>query len=380
MSRDILALDFYGKTIIAALASLDENTDTLRIRHVVHHRSDAFMGAFVRERSNAQDELSQVFAQMSEYTERTPSVIIGVRGSFLSFRHSTGFTFTESRNRIIRESDIDNAIHESFPKDLDESLEPIDILPLSYTIDDQPGATDPIGMYGYCLGVETFISYAVRTHLINLKSVLNACGCEDFQWLPSSIALGEMALTSSEKSSSLLIDLAEDSTSALLYHKNSLLNAWEIPFGLDRIAEGIADQLQNDYPTALEVLRNYEPDPVMDEVLEEAAQPVLKALHKEFVQSLPYIQHPPTQLILCGQGAVPVLQKALKNTLSTRKARLCTFDKLISDCSVDFPKYDGVLALLQYAVMREQNQLGTTLAKEEGLLGKLFGKLGFNIF
>ncbi|MBQ3667366.1 MAG: hypothetical protein II913_04840 [Elusimicrobiaceae bacterium] len=380
MSRDILALDFYGKSIVAALASLDENTDTLRIRHVVHHKSDAFAGAFVRERATAQDELSRIFAQMSEYTERTPSVIVGVRGSFLSFRHSTGFTYTESRNRIIRESDIDNAIHESLPKDLDDSLEVIDILPLSYTIDDQPGATDPIGMHGYCLGVETFVSYGVRTHLINLKSVLTACGCEDFQWIPSSIALGEMALTSSEKSSSLLVDLGENGTSALLYHKNSLLEAWEIPFGLDRIAEGISDQLQNDYSTALEVLRNYEPDPIMDEVLEEAAMPILKALHKEFVQSLTYIQHPPSQLVLCGQGAFPILQKALKSLLGTRKARLCAFDKLIADCSVDFPKYDGVLALLQYAVMREQNQLGMSQIKEEGLLGKLFGKLGFNVF
>ena len=70
---------------------------------------------------------------------------------------------------------------------------------------------------------------------------------------------------------------------------------------MDRIAEGISDQLQNDYVTALEVLRNYEPDPIMDEVLEEAAKPVLKALHKEFVQSLTYIQHSPSQLILCGR-------------------------------------------------------------------------------
>lgn len=380
MNRDILALDFYGKTIVAALASHDEDTDTLRVRYVLQHHSDAFNGAFVRERSNAQDELTRVFAQISEYTERTPLVIVGVRGNFLSFRHGTGFTYTESRSRIIRESDIDNAIHEALPKELDDSLEVVDVLPLSYIIDDQPGATDPVGMHGYCLGVETFVSYGVRTHLTNFKGVLGACGCEDFQWVPSSVALAEMALSSSEKISSLLIDLGEDSTSAVLYHKNSLLEAWEIPFGLDRVAEGIADQLQNDYPTALEVLRNYEADSVMDEVLLEAALPVLQDIHKELVQSLTYIQHPPTQLVLCGQGAVPVLQKALKNILGTRKARLCTFNKLISDCELSSPQYDGVLALLQYVVLREQNQVGITQVKEEGLLGKLFGKLGFNLF
>ncbi len=380
MSRDILALDFYGKTILAALASLDEETDTLRVRHILRHHSDAFNGAFVRERSNAQDELNRVFAQMGEYTDRTSTVIVGVRGNFLSFRHNTGFTFTESRQRIIRESDVNNAIHESLPKDLDDSLEVIDVLPLSYIIDDQAGATDPVGMFGSCLGVETFVSYGIKTHLTNFRSVLNACGCEDFLWMPSSVALAEMALTSAEKSSSVLIDLGEDSASAILYHKDSLLEAWEIPFGLNRVAEGIADQLQNDYPTALEVLRHYEPDPVMDEVLIEAATPVIQAIHKELAHSLTYIQHPPAQLILGGQGAVPVLQKLLKNILGVRKARLCSFDTLIADCALDSPQYNGVLALLQYALMREQSQAGVSPVKDEGLLGKLFSKFGFNLF
>lgn len=380
MSRDILALDFYGRSIVAALASLDEQTGTLRIRHILHHRSDSFIGAFVRERSNAQDELRELFAQISQYTQRTPSVIIGVRGNFLSFRHSTGFTYTESRSHIIRENDIDNAMRESLSKDLDNSIDVVDILPLSYIIDDQPGATDPIGMYGYCLGVETFVSYGVRTHLTNFKSVLSACGCEDFQWMPSSVALGEIAITPAEKASSLLIDLGEDSTSALLYHKNSLLDAWEIPFGLNRVAEGIASQLQNDQSTALDVLRNYEPDPIMDEVLMDAAAPVLKDIHQELVQSLTYIQHVPTQLILCGQGAFPALQKGLKSLLGIRKSRLCSFDNLIADCAIESPKYDGALALLQFALLREQNQLGTMQVKEEGFLGKLFSKLGLNVF
>ncbi len=380
MSRDILALDFYGEAIIAALASLDEKTDTLRIRHVLRQSCKALSGAFVRDRSGAHEELTRVFSQMSEYVERTPSVVVGVRGNFLSFQHSTGFTYTESRSRIIRERDVDNAIQASLPVNLSDTLEVVDILPLSYIIDDQPGATDPVGMYGYCLGAETFISLGVKTHLTNLRSVLEACGCEDFLWLPTSVALGETALSTTEKSASLLVDIGETSTSALLYHKNSLWEAWEIPFGLDRIAEGIADQLQNDTSTALEVLHSYEPDPVMDEVLEEAAKPVISAIHKELVQSLNYLQHSPTQLILGGQGAVPVLQKLLKNQLGLRKARLCTFEHLIADCEIDLPIYDGVLALLQHTVLREASQLGVAQVQEEGFLGKLFSKLGLNGF
>ena len=106
----------------------------------------------------------------------------------------------------------------------------------------------------------------------------------------------------------------------------------------------------------------------------------MQALHKEWVQSLAYVQHPPTQLVLCGQGANPVLLKLLKNTLGTRKARLATFDHLIADCEADLPQYDGVLALLQHTLAREQRQLGVAQVKEEGFFGNILSKLGFNLF
>lgn len=378
--RDILALDFYGEGITAALASLDEETDTLRIRHILRQPSKAFAGAFVRDRSGAQDDLMHVFEKMSGYTT-DPAVVVGVRGNFLSFAHSTGFTYTQARNHIIRQSDLENAIHEALPKTLDESLEVVDMLPLSYIIDDQPGATDPVGMSGCCVGAETFMSFGVATHLANLDGVLAACGCEDYLRLPSSVALAETILTPAEQAGAcLLVDMGESSISALLYHKDSLLEAWELPFGLDGVAEKLADLLQNDTATVRQILRTYDPDPVMDELLEDAAAETVQNLHKELVQSLTYIQHPPAQLVLCGQGAWPVLQKLLKNTLNVRKARLGNFDKLIADCEIDNPQYDGALALLQHAVARERQQLGVSQVQETGLLGKLFTKLGFNVF
>ncbi len=381
MNRDILALDFYGPGITAALASVDEKTDTLRIRHLLRQPCNAFSGALVRDKIGAQEELAHVFSQIGTFVSSTPSVIVGVRGSFLSFQHRTGFAYTPARSRIIHDETIDEAIHDSIPSNLDESLEVLDILPQSYSIDGQHGVINPKGMSGCCLGIETFISLGVATHLANLTSVLKFCGCEDFLWMPTSVALAETALNPTEKAGScLLVDVGENSTSAALYQKDSLLEAWELPFGLDIVADNVADQLQNDFQTALKLLHDYEPDPVMDEVIEEACTPLLTALHKELVQSLTYIQRPPTHAVLCGQGAWPVLQKELKNKLSLRKVRLCTFDKLIADCDIDRPQYDGVLALLQHALIREKDQLGVAQIKEDGLLGKLFTKLGFNVF
>lgn len=381
MTRELLSLDFYGEGITAALATLDEQTGTLRIRHIVRQPSRSLNGAVVRELAGAQETLARVFMEMNEYAAGNPTVIVGARSNFLSFRHSTGTAYTEARSQLIRESDIRNALDNSIPPHLSDMLEVVDILPLSYSIDDQHGMPNPQGMHGYSLEAETFISLAVRTHLTNLNQVLAASGCEEYQLLPSSVALGDALLTPAEKSgSTLLLDMGESGISAVLYHKNSIWEGWELPFGLEMIAEQMSDLLQNDLPTVRKLIYQYEPDPIMDEVLEDAAKPLMQTVRKELVQtqSLAYLHHPPTQLVLCGQGANPVLLQLLKNTLGLRKARLGTFDHLIADCEADLPQYAGALALLEHTLTREERQFGAAPVKETGFLGNLLAKFGLN--
>lgn len=379
MNREILSLDFYGAGLTAALASVDEKTDTLRVRHVLRQSSHSLCGGLVRELVGAQEAVSQVFKDMDQYVQGNVSVVVGVRGSFLSFRRGTGFAYTESRNHIIRPSDIENAIQTSLPDPLADTLEVLDILPQTYSIDEQPGVISPLGMSGCSLEAVTFISLGVASHLANLNHVLAGCGCDDYQLLPGVIALGETILSSSEKGGcTLLLDIGESGTSAILYHKDMLAEAWELPLGLEQVAEKMSDLLGNDIGTTRQLLRTYEQDPVMDEVLEDSARPLVQALHKELVQSLTYIQHPPTQLVLCGQAAQPALLKLLKNTLGTRKARLGGFNHLIADCEAENPAYHGALALLLHALAREQAQLGVAQVKEEGFLGNLLAKLGLN--
>ncbi len=379
MNREILSLDFYGEGVAAALASVDEKTDTLRIRHVLRQHSHTLNGGLVRELVGAQETLNQVFKDMDQYAQGNVLVVVGVRGNFLSFRRGTGFAYTQARNHIIRPSDIENAIQTSLPNPLDETLEVLDILPQTYSIDEQPGVISPLGMAGCTLEAVTFISLGVASHLANLNRVLAGCGCEDYQLLPAIVSLGETVLTDAEKGNcALLLDIGENGTSAILYHKDILSEAWELPLGLEQVAEKMSDLLGNDMGTTRQLLRTYEQDPVMDEVLEDSARPLVQALHKELVQSLTYIQHPPTHLVLCGQLAQPALLKLLKNTLGTRKARLGGFNHLIADCDAENPVYHGALALLQHALAREQAQLGVAQVKEEGILGNLLAKLGLN--
>ncbi|MBO5010934.1 MAG: hypothetical protein J6C49_00560 [Elusimicrobiaceae bacterium] len=381
MSRNILSLDFYGGEITAALAALDEETSTLRLRHVLRRPTHAFSGAFVRDMQGAQDELSAVFSEISQYVSIDPSVVIGLRGNFLSFKRASGFNTVDSRNRIIGEREIQSAIKNSVPPNLSETLDVVDILPQSYTIDGNTGIKNPKGMAGFTLEVETFLSCALVTHLNNLNNVLAACGCNEYQVLPTAIALGETLTREEEKQAdALVLDIGQSAVSALMYHKGALVDAWELPFGRDAVAQAVADLLQNDLETARDVLKDYEPgtDDIMDDVLEDASAQLLQDIKKELLQSLLYLKYPSAQLVLCGEAADKNLLKTAKKIFGARKARLAAFDDLIADCPANDSVYCGAVSLLTHTLEREQKRLGVAQAKEEGLLDGLLNKLGLS--
>lgn len=380
MNRNVLSLDFYGNEIAAVLAMQDEETNTLRLRHALRRPVKAFSGALVRDMALAQKELSSVFAEIAGYVSESPALVIGIRGNFLSFKHTCGFKSIESRNRIITQSEIDAAIRNSVPTSLSDTLEVVDILPISYTIDGNVGITNPKGMAGFTLEAETFISYALVTHLNNLNNVLSDSGCNAYQLMPTCVALGESLLKQEEKQAGvLLLDIGETATSALMYHRGALVDAWELPIGRNTLYEAVAELLQNDLETAKEILQDYEAgsDEIMDEVLEDANIKLLEKLKKELVQSsLSYLRYPPSQLVLCGAVADKELLKLCKKVLGARKTRLGNFEDLISDCDTTHSAYAGALSLLTHAQERENNQLGVSQAKEPGILDGLLSKLG----
>ncbi len=381
MNRDILSLDFYGGEIIAALAAQDEETDTLRIRCLFRRPSRSFSGAFVRDMLGAREELSKVFEEVSGYVSFSPSVVVGLRGNFLSFKRSSGFKSIDSRSRVIGSREMDEAARTSVPLNLSDTLEVVDILPQFYSLDGNIRIKNPRGMIGSILEVETFLSFATVSHLDNLNQVFSDCECNEYQIMPSSVATGETLLTPEEKQAGvLLLDISSHMTSALLYHKETLMAGWELSFGTDRLLEAAADLLQNDLETTRETLRGYEPgsDEIIDEIVEDSAEKFLTAAIKELRQSLPFLQHPPVRLVICGSGANKIVLKAAKKIFAVRKARIGAFENLIADCPADDPAYCGALGLIRHALDRENKQLGVAKAKEPGLLDGILDKLGLS--
>ncbi len=378
MTRNLLSLDFYGNELIAALAGLDEKTGVLQLRRVVRRTSRFLTGGRVSAREEAQQDVHDLLTAIApEGLKKTP-VVAGLRGSWLSFKRSSGFASASRRNHPISAVDVENALRNSVPTTLSDDTEVIDILPQAYTIDGNTGITNPVGLPGFTLEVETFLSLVPSVQLTLLTHLIEACGCEDFQLYASSVAQGHQLLSAAEKQAgTLLLDIGETSSSAAMYHKGTLVEAWEIPAGEECLARAVADLLQNDVATAKEVLKTYEPgtDEMIDDALTQAHTKLISTLQRTLQQTVLYVKHPPVQLVLSGQAAGKALLKICKQILGVRKARLAAATALIKKSSdAAAPIYAGALSLLSYLVARENNDVDTSASA--GLLDTLFDKLG----
>lgn len=383
MSQNFLALDFGSGQISAVLTAYDEATGTCRVRHALRERCPSVNACYVLDFEQTVRALGRIFAQMNEYVTFSPTVAVGLRGDFLSFRRSSGFKHIENKHRVITDKDVRDALDNSVPPNLGDTLEVVDLLPQSYAVDGNTGVQNPVGLEGFCLEAETFLSCGLVTHLNNLNRVLAAAGCEDFEATPTVLALCGTLLKPEEKQSgALLLDVGARHSSAALYHKGILEKAWEMPFGADLILQEVAEVLQNDLQGAREVLKDYSygDDEVMDDVLDEAARKLLNAVKKELLQSLCYVKHPPASVVLSGGGAEMNVKNAAKSVLGARRARIAAHDDMIADGEdLLLPAYTSALSLALHA-QKHGGQTGPKPARNKaaGLLDRMLAKLGLN--
>jgi len=381
MEESFIALDFGSSQIVAVLMTYDEETGTCRVRHATCRQCPAISACYILDFERTVRTVADLLQEMSEYAKLTPTVVVGLRGEFLSFRRSNG-THTLNAQQIIQEKDVRAVLDEAYPKNVSEDLEIVHVLPQLFILDGKEGV-NPLGLTGNWLDVETFVSCALKGPFNNLNRVMAAVGYEDFEGVPMILALGENLLKPEEKlARTLLLDVGYQHCSAALYSKGILETAWEIPFGTEKIIQEVANTLQMDLQETKSLLKKYEysEDEVVDDVLDEASNNLIKKLHHEFTQSIGYIKHTPQQLVLTGGGVDIPLKNAAKSILNVRKARVATHDNLIADSEdLLLPKYTSALSLALYSQKHGGMQRDNSVhSKSTGLFGRVLSKLGLN--
>lgn len=385
MNRTILSLDFYGKGISAAVALFDTEQGSVRITKLARFDCPHFQDGQVLDLGPAQDELTYVLEELAPFIGLNPKILIGVRGPMLSFQRRTGFRIANARNCIIRDQDIKEALNDAVPSVLPAGTQVLDVWAQSFVVEGIEGIQNPKGRPGVSLEAQTLISYADTSYLADLKNILHLCNVSNYRLLPTAVPIVQQLPSPSEKKGrTLLIDIGNNSTSALLYNKGLVMEGINLAFGDNVLIKQFAKLLEQDVSEAQKILDNYTPDEYVDDAIEDATEFMIQRIYRELSKSLvSFAQKAPTQIILTGNGVSDFTEPIVRDIFQVNKVRWSFLepetDDDNEDPSVDLLLFTGALSIIYHALQTEDAADPAEMAPvQDGILGKLLGKIGLN--
>ncbi|PIQ75703.1 cell division protein FtsA [Candidatus Peregrinibacteria bacterium CG10_big_fil_rev_8_21_14_0_10_49_24] len=125
------------------------------------------------------------------------------------------------------------------------------IEPKAYTVDEQRGIKNPVGMTGIRLEVEAHIITGHIQHVKNLEKCVDQAGVDIDDLVPATIAAAEAVLSKRQKELGVVvIDIGAGCTSIVVFEEGTILHSVCIPLGGESVTNDIAIGLRTSIDTA----------------------------------------------------------------------------------------------------------------------------------
>ena len=134
----------------------------------------------------------------------------------------------------------------------------LDVLPLSYTLDEQDGIKDPIGMTGSRLVMNASVISVLAPTAANLAKVAECAKIDVQKMVPSVVAAARAVLSEKQMENGVaVVDLGSATTSVAVFEEGDLQYVGVIPIGANNITNDLAIMLQIDTDTAEDIKRRF---------------------------------------------------------------------------------------------------------------------------
>jgi cell division protein FtsA len=186
------------------------------------------------------------------------SVFVGLAGPHIRSFNSRGVTSIPTRTREINGEDVRRVIETARAIALSPDREIIHIVPQEFTVDDQFGIGDPLGMVGTRLEVNVHIVTSSTTAAQNTITAVNRSGLLVGDTVLEPIAVGEAILSDDEKDlGCVLVDIGGGKTNVAIYHHGAVRHTVVVPLGGELFTNDIAVGLRTTIPDAERLKREH---------------------------------------------------------------------------------------------------------------------------
>ncbi|MFA6908563.1 MAG: cell division protein FtsA [Patescibacteria group bacterium] len=261
MAREeiITGLDIGSSMVRVAMGQLDVNGRGIQILGVAEAPADGLNKGSV---TSIEDAVSSVSSAL-EAVERMTGIpvehaYLGIGGTHISAQESHGVVAVSKADGEIKEEDIERVVEAAQAVATPPNYEILHVLPRSFTVDNQKGIKDPVGMTGIRLEVDAQIIQGLSAQVKNITKCVYRTGVDISDVVVGVLAASESVLTKRQKDLGVaLVNLGGATTSVLVFEEGDVLHAAILPIGAAHITNDIAIGLRTSIDIAERIKLEY---------------------------------------------------------------------------------------------------------------------------
>ncbi len=192
------------------------------------------------------EHASSAIAASLEASERmagyaVSSAYLSVGGSYIGSQNSHGVVAIADPEKEITHEDIRRVIEAARAVTIANGREIIHVLPRGFVVDGQEGISDPIGMTGVRLEVDTHLVTAGATSVRNLRKCVENLGVGVDGLVFNGLASANAVLTQTERELGVVVvDIGGGTTDIAVFVEGALSYSSVIPIGAKNITNDLA--------------------------------------------------------------------------------------------------------------------------------------------
>lgn len=169
-------------------------------------------------------------------------VHVGIAGQHIKSLQHRGILTRDSDHIEIGGKDIDRLVNDMFKLVLPPGDKIIHVFPQEFTVDNEQGITDPIGMCGVRLEANFHIITGQITAINNIYRCIEKAGLKVAELTLEPIASADAVLYEEEKQAGVaLVDMGGGTTDITIFHDGIIRHTAVIPFGGNVITADIKE-------------------------------------------------------------------------------------------------------------------------------------------
>ena len=238
----VVALDI-GTTKICAVAGRRDDHGKVEVLGVGKVASVGVLRGVV---SNIEKTVNAITNAMVEAQRRAgvnfDEVHVGIAGQHIKSLQHRGILTRDSIHTEISQRDIDKLVNDMYKLVLPPGDKIIHVIPQEYTVDNEQGITDPVGMSGIRLEANFHIITGQITASKNIVKCVEKAGLHMRSLTLEPIASSTAVLSDEEMEAGVaLVDIGGGTTDLAIFHEGIIRHTAVIPFGGNVITKDIKE-------------------------------------------------------------------------------------------------------------------------------------------